>query len=124
MLSEGELLRTEVEAAPENQWNKQVSDNADKFGLFFKLMPDKYYVFKGETCHGGKASKERLTVLACANSDGSEKLRLLVIGKAKNPRCLKNIRSFPVTYDAQSRAWMTGLRFIDWLKALDNLELG
>ncbi|KAK9680017.1 hypothetical protein QE152_g39489 [Popillia japonica] len=53
--------------------------NADEFGLFFKLMPDKSYVFKGETCHGGKASKERLTVLACANSDGSEKLRLLVI---------------------------------------------
>ncbi|KAK9720512.1 Tc5 transposase DNA-binding domain [Popillia japonica] len=28
--------------------------NADEFGLFFKLMPDKSYVFKGETCHGGK----------------------------------------------------------------------
>lgn len=94
--------------------------NADEFGLFFKLMPDKSYVFKGETCHGGKASKERLTVLACANSDGSEKLRLLVIGKAKNPRCFKNVRSLPVTYDAQSRAWMTGIRFIDWLKALDD----
>ncbi|KAK9719728.1 CENP-B N-terminal DNA-binding domain [Popillia japonica] len=37
--------------------------NADEFGLFFKLMPDKSYVFKGETCHGGKASKEKLTVL-------------------------------------------------------------
>lgn len=94
--------------------------NADEFGLFFKLMPDKSYVFKGETCHGGKASKERLTVLACANSDGSEKLRLLVIGKAKNPRCFKNVRSLPVKYDAQSRAWMTGIRFIDWLKALDD----
>ncbi|CAH0713248.1 unnamed protein product, partial [Brenthis ino] len=94
--------------------------NADEFGLFFKLMPNKSYVFKGETCHGGKANKERLTVLACANSDGSEKLRLLVIGKAKNPRCFKNVRSLPVTYDAQSRAWMTGIRFIDWLKAVDN----
>ncbi|XP_048006503.1 tigger transposable element-derived protein 4-like [Leguminivora glycinivorella] len=94
--------------------------NADEFGLFFKLMPDKSYVFKGETCHGGKASKERLTVLACANSDGSEKLRLLVIGKAKNPRCFKNVRSLPVKYDGQSRAWMTGNRFVEWLKALDD----
>ncbi|XP_045520537.1 tigger transposable element-derived protein 4-like [Pieris brassicae] len=94
--------------------------NADEFGLFFKLMPDKSYVFKGETCHGGIVSKERLTVLSCANSDGSEKLPLLVIGKAKNPRCFKNVKSLPVTYDAQSRAWMTSIRFIDWLKAVDD----
>ncbi|GFU89792.1 HTH CENPB-type domain-containing protein [Trichonephila clavipes] len=26
--------------------------NADEFGLFFKLMPDKSFVFKNETCHG------------------------------------------------------------------------
>lgn len=56
-------------------------------------MPDKSNVVKGETCQGGKANKERLTVLACANSDGSEKLRLLVIGKAKHPRFYKNERS-------------------------------
>lgn len=43
-----------------------------------------------------------------------------MIGKAKDPRCFKNVRTLPVTYDAQSRAWMTGPRFIDWLKALDN----
>ena len=89
--------------------------NSDEFGLFFKMMPDKSYVFKGQICHGGKESKEGLTVLACANSDGSENLRLLVIGKAKNSRCFKNVRSLPVTYDAQSRAWMTGIRFIDCL---------
>ncbi|GFV00757.1 tigger transposable element-derived protein 6 [Trichonephila clavipes] len=44
--------------------------NADEFGLFFKLMPDKSFVFKNETCHGGKLSKERLTVLACTNATG------------------------------------------------------
>lgn len=37
--------------------------NADEFGLFFKLMPDKSLVFKSEQCHGGKLSKERLSVL-------------------------------------------------------------
>ncbi|XP_043470591.1 tigger transposable element-derived protein 4-like [Leptopilina heterotoma] len=94
--------------------------NADEFGLFFKLMPNKSHVFKGETCHGGKASKERLTGLACSNSDGSEKLRLLVIGNSKKPRCFKNVKSLPVEYDAQSRAWMTGPRFIKWIKALDD----
>ncbi|GFV82570.1 tigger transposable element-derived protein 4 [Trichonephila clavipes] len=34
--------------------------NADEFGLFFKLMPDKSFVFKNETCHGGKLSKENV----------------------------------------------------------------
>ncbi|XP_063378625.1 tigger transposable element-derived protein 4-like [Cydia fagiglandana] len=91
--------------------------NADEFGLLYKLMPDKSYTFNGEPCHG---NGERLTVLACANSDGSEKLRLLIIGSEKNPRCLKNVRSLPVTYDVQSHAWMTGRRFADWLKTLDN----
>ncbi|KAK9704610.1 DDE superfamily endonuclease [Popillia japonica] len=61
-------------------------------------------------------AKQVKNVLACINFDGSEKLRLLVIGKAKNPRCFKNRRSFPVTHDAQSRAG----GFIDLLKALDD----
>ncbi len=32
--------------------------NADETGLFFKLLPDRTYTFKGDTCHGGKKSKE------------------------------------------------------------------
>ncbi|XP_008180069.1 tigger transposable element-derived protein 4-like [Acyrthosiphon pisum] len=48
--------------------------NADEFGLFFKLMPDKSFVFKNETCHGGKLSEERLRVLECTNSTSTHKL--------------------------------------------------
>ena len=55
--------------------------NADECGLFFKLMADKSYVFKGEKCQGGKLSKEMVTVLVAANADGSEKLPLLMLGK-------------------------------------------
>jgi len=80
--------------------------NADEFGLFFKLMPDKSFVFKKESCHGGKLSKERLTVMACANATGTHKLRLLVIGKSRSPRCFKNVKTFPVDYVSQSRAWI------------------
>ncbi|XP_025197514.1 tigger transposable element-derived protein 6-like [Melanaphis sacchari] len=81
--------------------------NADEFGLFFKLMPDKSLVFKHEHCQGGNLSKERLSVLACTNATGSQKLRLLVIGKYKSPRCFKNIRKFPCDYVSQNHAWMT-----------------
>jgi len=95
--------------------------NADEFGLFFKLMPDKSFIHKDEKCVGGKLSKERLTVLACANSDGLEKLPLLIIGKSKNPRCFKHVKTLPAacTYNAQTKAWMTGNRFSQWLKEVD-----
>ncbi|GBL99786.1 hypothetical protein AVEN_162801-1 [Araneus ventricosus] len=35
--------------------------NCDETGLFYKLMPDRTLIFKGEPCHGGKKSKERLS---------------------------------------------------------------
>lgn len=63
--------------------------NADETGLFYKCLPDKTFTFKGEQCHGGKQSKERITVLHCANMSGNNKLPLLIIGKSKNPRCFK-----------------------------------
>lgn len=84
--------------------------NADETALFYRLLPDKTMEFKGKECHGGKESKERLTILLCANATGSEKLKPLVIGKSQRPRCFKNIRdltSLPVTYCANKCAWMT-----------------
>ena len=78
-------------------------------------MPNNYFVYKGEKCHGGKLSKERLTVLVCANVDGSERLPPLVTGKYKKSRCFKNVRSFPCDY-VQRKAWMTGEIFVHGLK--------
>jgi len=62
--------------------------NADEFGLFFMLMPDKSFIFKNETFHGGKVSKERLMVLVCTNSTGTHKLKLVVIEKSRFQKCL------------------------------------
>ncbi len=72
--------------------------NADETGLFFQLLPDATYTFKGDTCHGSKRSKQRLSVMVATNMDGSEKLPLLVIGKSANPHCFKNVKRLPVTY--------------------------
>ncbi|XKL63967.1 hypothetical protein PGB90_006331 [Kerria lacca] len=82
-------------------------------------MPDKSFVYKDEKCSGGKLNKERLTVLLCANSNGSEKLPPLVIGKSVKPRCFKNVRRLPCEYRAQCKAWMTGELFSTWLQDLD-----
>lgn len=96
--------------------------NADEMGLFFKCLPDQTLCRKGERCIGGKLSKERITVMVCANMDGSHKLDLFVVGKSKRPRCFKGVRTLPVTYAANTRAWMTQALFEDWLRKLD-LEL-
>ena len=93
--------------------------NADETGVFFRSLPDKTHALKGEKCTGGKQSKDRLTVLVAANMDGSEKLPLLVIGKSAKPLCFSNVKSLPVDYRANRKAWMTSSIFEDWLRKLD-----
>lgn len=43
--------------------------NVDETGLFYKCLPDRTLTFKNEKCHGGKNSKERITVMLAANMD-------------------------------------------------------
>ncbi|XP_054721300.1 tigger transposable element-derived protein 6-like [Uloborus diversus] len=95
--------------------------NADETGLFFRVLPNKTLCFKGEKCSGGKSSKERLTVLLCCNSEGEFEVPL-VIGKAKKPRCFKNInpKTLSVQWYFNRKAWMTQNIMIEWLTALDD----
>ncbi|KRZ67327.1 hypothetical protein T10_294 [Trichinella papuae] len=55
-------------------------------GLFFRILPDKILTFKGENCSGGRA---------------------------KNPRCFKNVRTLPCACHANSNPWMT-MRMLEW----------
>lgn len=93
--------------------------NADETGLFYKCLPDKTFTFKNSDCQGGKMSKDRTTILLCANMSGTEKLPLLFIGKPAKPRCLKNIKSLPVEYKNNKKAWMTSSIFQQWLIKID-----
>ncbi|XP_060603896.1 tigger transposable element-derived protein 4-like, partial [Ruditapes philippinarum] len=93
--------------------------NIDEAGVFYKMTPNKTLEVKGTKCFGGKQSKDRITVLIGANMDGSDKLKLLIIGKFKNPRCFKNVKSLPVDYEANRRALMNSEIFISWVKKLD-----
>ncbi len=93
--------------------------NADECALFFKLMPDNSHVLKGEKCHGGELSEERITILLAVNLDGTEKLLALMIGKSAKSRCFKNIKRLLCDYKNQHRAWMTAELFHTWLLDLD-----
>lgn len=53
---------------------------------------------------------------------GTDKKKLLVIGKFKNPRSFKNIKALPVQYEFNQKSWMTSSIFRKFLRQWD-LEL-
>lgn len=89
--------------------------NADETGLFYPMTPDK---FLGESSVGGKLSKVRITILVAANMSGTEKRKLLVIGKSANPRYFKN-EQLSIKYKSNSKAWMTSEIFTNELMEWD-----
>jgi hypothetical protein len=50
---------------------------------------------------------------------GTEKLDLFVIGKSAKPRCFKNVKSLPVIYKSNKKAWMTSKLFEEYMLDLD-----
>lgn len=94
--------------------------NADECGLFYRAMPNKTLLVLGDKCKDGKISKERLTILLACSATG-EKLKPLIIGKSKKPRCFKNVdlKNLPVSWYANSKAWMTTTIFIEWVSMVN-----
>ena len=98
------------------QYAKHDIFNVDETGIYFRGLPDRGYSFKNETLKGGKKAKDRITVLVCANMSGTEKEKLMVIGKSKQPRQFpRDLTTLPVTYRNSSNAWMTGAIFREHL---------
>lgn len=97
--------------------------NADETALFYKCLSDKTMTFKNGKCHGGKYSKDRVTILLATNMSETEKLKPLIIGKSKKPRCFAGCRSLPLHYAANKKAWMNIELFENcsspWLTKLD-----
>ena len=83
-----------------NQYSPCDVYNADESRLFYNLLPNKTLSVKGDSCRGGKRSKERLIVLLCCNMDGSDKLKPLIIGKSENPRAFHGVCELPCSYKA------------------------
>ncbi|XP_053947863.1 tigger transposable element-derived protein 6-like [Anastrepha ludens] len=91
--------------------------NADESGLLFRALPEKTLALKSAKCVGGTLSKERLTILFCANMAGDKEL-LLVIGKTARPRSFKHdpIAKLPVDWKCNKKAWMTREVMSEWLQ--------
>ncbi|GBB89547.1 hypothetical protein RclHR1_16270001 [Rhizophagus clarus] len=94
--------------------------NADETGFFFRMAPNQ--TLASAPTPGTKLDKTRITVLLATNAIGTQKLKPLVIGSSKNPRCLYRVNrnSLPCTYYANSKAWMRSDIFGEWLEYINN----
>ncbi|XP_068280711.1 zinc finger protein 316-like [Nyctibius grandis] len=69
---------------------------------------------------GGTSASARVSVLCCANHTGTEKRRLLVVGRSRRPRCLpEDPRALPVAYAGSADARVTAPIFREWLLRWD-----
>jgi hypothetical protein len=92
--------------------------NADETALYYKMLQEKTLALKTDKHkhEGFKQSKDRVTLLLCANQPGNHKLKPLCIGKLKKPRCFHhvNMSAMPIEYANSANAWMTSILFKDW----------
>ncbi|KAG8235249.1 hypothetical protein J437_LFUL014736 [Ladona fulva] len=70
---DAEKWRKDMEEVIQDMEPKHIP-NMDDMRLFYKCTSDKTLAFKNEKCNGGKLSKERVTLLVVANTDGSKML--------------------------------------------------
>ena len=93
--------------------------NMDETG-FFRCLPDSTLSHVSESCKGGKQGKNRLTVVLTCSALG-EKLKPMIIGKSKNPRCFRgsNLSTLHAEYYSSVKAWMTNPLFNKYLLKLN-----
>ncbi|CAB1099057.1 unnamed protein product [Ectocarpus sp. CCAP 1310/34] len=92
--------------------------NVDETGLQWKLLPRRTYLSTSEdrkTARGSKSMyfKDRLSAFMCCNADGTAKVDMAIIGRAKEPRCFKSAPS-PLKYYSQTNAWSDSATFLKW----------
>ena len=92
--------------------------NCHKTSLCYKMLPDRTLATKTDSHKrkGFKKRKDRVTLLFCVNKSGSHKVRPLMIGKSKFPRCFHhvNMKALPFEYTNSKNAWMNSSIFEDW----------
>ncbi|KAF4616738.1 hypothetical protein D9613_008852 [Agrocybe pediades] len=93
--------------------------NFDETSFFAFAPPDRGLCT--QRMNGHKKDKSRITIGVGCNADGTDKLELIYIGKAKRPRCFGKtpIERQGFYYRNNKKAWMTSLLFEEWIKKLD-----
>lgn len=114
-----------------NQWKKNIKEicddyspedifNADESGLFWKGLPKRTFDYAGEETTGLKVHKNRISIMFVTNLNGTEKRKLLVIGKGAKPHCygrgtVAHYHQGKLIYKHNKKAWMTSQIFEEYL---------
>jgi hypothetical protein len=82
-----ELYSIIAQYDPENVYNM------DEIRLFFRLLP-KYSILMPNkdisSTRGKKKAKDHVSLIVCANASGTHKIPCIMIGKPKEPACIKD----------------------------------
>lgn len=73
--------------------------SADEVNLYWKSLPTRIHAYVKEE-YMPKTFNDRLTLMCCGNASGNHKLKLVMVGMAKNPRSFKGNETgnLPVCY--------------------------
>ena len=107
------------------QYDPENVNNMDETGLFFRLLPRYTLLMPYEdvsSTRGKKKAKERVSLIVCANATGTHKITCTLIGKLKEPACIKN-REWPLKYLHQNKAWMDVGTCWKWFNEVFFLEV-
>ena len=98
--------------------------NCDEFASYYCMYPSS--TIGPRPISGKKKGKSRVTVLACLNSNGTEKFLLFVVGSTARPRCFSCLtpNELKMYYRNSRRERMTTNLFFEWLKKLDSYIAG
>jgi hypothetical protein len=93
--------------------------NMDETGLCYAMAPARSICSK--KMRGTKKDKTRITLAFAANANGTDVLEPLIVGRAMKPRCFKGRTAAELGfyYRNNSKAWMRGDTFREWLLSFD-----
>ncbi|KAF0735534.1 hypothetical protein Ae201684P_022419 [Aphanomyces euteiches] len=97
-------------------YNPECVYNMDEMGLFYRLLPRHTLLLPEEdvgTARGEKKSKDRVSLVVCANATGSHKIPCAMIGKFASPACIHGTK-WPLPYFSQKNAWMETALCVLW----------
>lgn len=107
-----------------SQYTASDTYNIDETGLCWKASPNR--TLSSVQQAGRKYGKERITIVNALNADGTHRLPLWFIGKAKNPRCFRgvNMQAQNCIWESNKTAWMRTDVFERWLRWFDIQVVG
>lgn len=94
--------------------------NADDFGLFYNMAPDR--TISMHQLASRKQEKTKLTILAWCSANGTREVPIMFIEKSKKPHCFnkKNAEKIDFDYHFIEKAWMTSVLFFGWLSRFND----